>query len=482
MLIGAFVFVGVLLCAGSASAMTAEELQPAQTIIYNEATDINSSIQVELPSYFNQGAHFKGVSFLHNTITNPTNKPVTFSDPDGFRVDTSYRFDTQVGGPNDVHFADNVNPYTDLTYSLGTSKKRWKSLYVGGEIYFDGEKIYSEGGNIYAVNNDGVTRTMDGLSKAQDVDASNTPATAGGPSGSGKVDVSYNKATSKYTWEERPLEYNIVNQAWVLDPGNLQKSGSSAGDGQGNNAVANNSNVANGISYAGAWNGQLHEVSGNYAVVMGGYQNEASGLRSFVLQGVSNKANGQDSAVYAGQNNEIDQNSGNSLVASGGDLSIKNASNSVFVSGNSSSIEGEKTLVAHGENLKAGTRQFVWQGGLNSYTAADLTASENDDTFFVADANMTWNPNNLNNASATFEGNAVEPLFFVDAAQDKVGVRANDLQSHLDINDTMRLLPTDAPLACGGSMDGGLYWDDSLNELCDCDGTSWAQVDGGGGC
>jgi len=51
------------------------------------------------------------------------------------------------------------------------------------------------------------------------------------------------------------------------------------------------------------------------------------------------------------------------------------------------------------------------------------------------------------------------------------------------IGDTVQVLdPTDAPPSCGSSNKGAIYYDDSLGELCDCDGTSWAQVDGGGGC
>lgn len=42
--------------------------------------------------------------------------------------------------------------------------------------------------------------------------------------------------------------------------------------------------------------------------------------------------------------------------------------------------------------------------------------------------------------------------------------------------------PTDTRMACNASRKGYTYYDDSLSELCDCDGSSWAQVDGGGAC
>ena len=38
------------------------------------------------------------------------------------------------------------------------------------------------------------------------------------------------------------------------------------------------------------------------------------------------------------------------------------------------------------------------------------------------------------------------------------------------------------PIACTADREGFLYWDGSLAELCDCNGSSWQQVDGGGAC
>ena len=47
---------------------------------------------------------------------------------------------------------------------------------------------------------------------------------------------------------------------------------------------------------------------------------------------------------------------------------------------------------------------------------------------------------------------------------------------------SLTLTPSDAPPTCNAGAKGQLYYDDSLSELCDCDGSSWAQVDGGGAC
>ena len=47
---------------------------------------------------------------------------------------------------------------------------------------------------------------------------------------------------------------------------------------------------------------------------------------------------------------------------------------------------------------------------------------------------------------------------------------------------TVIFAPTDTPATCNGGNEGGIYYDNSLNEFCDCDGSSWAQIDGGGAC
>lgn len=41
---------------------------------------------------------------------------------------------------------------------------------------------------------------------------------------------------------------------------------------------------------------------------------------------------------------------------------------------------------------------------------------------------------------------------------------------------------TDSPVACSTSVEGYMYYDDSLSEPCYCDGTNYQQFDGGGTC
>lgn len=50
------------------------------------------------------------------------------------------------------------------------------------------------------------------------------------------------------------------------------------------------------------------------------------------------------------------------------------------------------------------------------------------------------------------------------------------------LSDALVLNPTDSPVACAGGTEGAIYYDASVNEICFCNGSSYAQVDGGGAC
>ena len=52
----------------------------------------------------------------------------------------------------------------------------------------------------------------------------------------------------------------------------------------------------------------------------------------------------------------------------------------------------------------------------------------------------------------------------------------------IDPNGIFVFTPTDAPSFCDTNLEGGLYYDASLNEMCFCNGGTWRQVDGGGFC
>lgn len=86
---------------------------------------------------------------------------------------------------------------------------------------------------------------------------------------------------------------------------------------------------------------------------------------------------------------------------------------------------------------------------------------------------------------ATGSGYAVPSTYGVLAtAGESLSFGESDGTINMRINPagTVRFTPTDSPDTCNAGNEGSLYYDNSLNEFCDCDGSSWAQVDGGGAC
>jgi hypothetical protein len=64
----------------------------------------------------------------------------------------------------------------------------------------------------------------------------------------------------------------------------------------------------------------------------------------------------------------------------------------------------------------------------------------------------------------------------------RVGIGTTSPIQKLEVSSIMRLTPTDDINICDSTTKGSIYYDNSLSELCDCNGVSWAQVDGGGSC
>ena len=97
-----------------------------------------------------------------------------------------------------------------------------------------------------------------------------------------------------------------------------------------------------------------------------------------------------------------------------------------------------------------------------------------------------WNSANLGfEMVATGSGYAVPSTYGVLAtAGESLSFGEADGTINMRINPagTVRFTPTDTPDTCNAGNEGSLYYDNSLNEFCDCDGSSWAQVDGGGAC
>ena len=82
--------------------------------------------------------------------------------------------------------------------------------------------------------------------------------------------------------------------------------------------------------------------------------------------------------------------------------------------------------------------------------------------------------------SLGFSTNGVEALR-VDR-DGRVGIGTTSPVQKLDVNAVMHLNPIDSPGACDSGVRGSVYYDDSMNEPCFCNGSAWVQFDGGGNC
>ncbi len=63
-----------------------------------------------------------------------------------------------------------------------------------------------------------------------------------------------------------------------------------------------------------------------------------------------------------------------------------------------------------------------------------------------------------------------------------VGIGTKTPITKLEVSYVIRATPTDTPGNCDATTEGAMYYDDSLNQPCFCNGTNWLQFDGGGGC
>ena len=81
-----------------------------------------------------------------------------------------------------------------------------------------------------------------------------------------------------------------------------------------------------------------------------------------------------------------------------------------------------------------------------------------------------------------FADGAAGSRMVIDSAGN-VGIGGATPTARLTVsNGVMRLSPTDSPTACVANLKGGLYYRNSSDELCKCDGSTWLPVDGGGTC
>ena len=70
----------------------------------------------------------------------------------------------------------------------------------------------------------------------------------------------------------------------------------------------------------------------------------------------------------------------------------------------------------------------------------------------------------------------------LETLSDNVGIGTTSPAVKLEISSLVRLTPVDEPGSCDGTIEGSIYYDNIIKELCYCNGITWMQVDGGGPC
>ncbi len=116
--------------------------------------------------------------------------------------------------------------------------------------------------------------------------------------------------------------------------------------------------------------------------------------------------------------------------------------------------------VGIGTTVGSGTLEIVQQGSVAPFMVSSVATGDGN-RFIV-----------------TSSGNVGIGTILTAVDQNLVvhgGIKSNSTASTI-------FAPTDSPTACAAGTEGGIYYDNSLNEFCDCDGSSWAQIDGGGAC
>ena len=129
---GLFALVGVV------SASTADELQPASTITYNEDLTVHGTGRFDSAYIGSTEAGVGGVTFFNGTMINnsvdddgESTIPLTLGDD--VRIDGQI-FRTEIGGDNDIKLADTIKPQTTATYDLGTTTNEFNDAYFAGAV------------------------------------------------------------------------------------------------------------------------------------------------------------------------------------------------------------------------------------------------------------------------------------------------------------------------------------------------------------
>ncbi len=122
-------------------ASTAEEIQPAEDVIYGERLRTDSAVSAGRASYFYEGMHLGGVIFADHTIVNSSlddngisNIPVTFGDD--VRIDGEIWRGTSKGISDGMplKISDTMIPTMTDINDIGSTTNRWKNGYFAGAV------------------------------------------------------------------------------------------------------------------------------------------------------------------------------------------------------------------------------------------------------------------------------------------------------------------------------------------------------------
>lgn len=126
--------VGALALVGTASAATADQLQPASTITYSEEVVVNNTLRASSVHIGSTEAGVGGVTYFNGSIVNAAldddgNSTIPITIADDMRVDGEiYR--TEKGGSSPLKISDSVIPTMNNTNDFGSSSNRWQDLYT----------------------------------------------------------------------------------------------------------------------------------------------------------------------------------------------------------------------------------------------------------------------------------------------------------------------------------------------------------------
>ncbi len=126
---------GIFALVDLASASPATDLQPAQTITYNEDLTVNGTARFD-SAYIGKTTGEGGVTFFNGTMINNSAGSVPLTMGDDLRVDGMIWRGPSKGTADDMplKIADTLMPALNNVNDIGTEDNQWKDAYFAGEV------------------------------------------------------------------------------------------------------------------------------------------------------------------------------------------------------------------------------------------------------------------------------------------------------------------------------------------------------------